>query len=1551
MKNWKNFIKISCLLMLILGCQIAEAQQNLAQETYLIFEQSCFDCHGPHGAFTEQLVIESASQLIDTGAVVQGKPIESELYRRLLEKDPAKRMPLGQPQLSPAAILTIGKWIQAGAPSWEVHRDVNFITMGAMLDTIKRHVQSLPRFDRASARYFTLTHLYNAGESSETLRAYQIALSKLVNSLSWGSEIIQPQPIDPRKTIFYIDLRRYEWDVRNDAWTQIEQEYPYNIEFDSETQAGLSKKLTDLRQEMDCEVPFVYVDWFLATASLPPLYHEILDLPETDRELERELGIDVARNLQSAPGVRVWRAGLNDSGVSKNNRVVERHQSQHGAYWKSYDFAGNVGVQDIFTYPLTFRHDGGEIVFNLPNGLQAYYISDASGIRINEAPTRIVSNPDERDGIVRNGISCIGCHTEGMKTFEDGVREVITKAPDGPAKVQALRLYVEKEVMDEKVREDTARYRQALEATGGVFGGIEPVYRFYKAFEGPVDAAHAAAAVGLETEAFLSKIREKPSLQRLGLRTLESENGNVKRDAWTSNFAEVVSALNSPDDIGPRPVVPVDDLRPSDLVPIPDVNLRAAVESALGKPAGALITAADMARLTRLEADEAGISSLTGLEAATRLERIEFRHNAISDLSPLARLTQLNNIKLRGNRITDVAPLAGLINVDWLGLEENAITDLSPLKGLIKLNGIGISGNPVSNVSPLASLTSLEGIAAWNTPISDFSSLAKLPKLRWIEFGEDRSVSKIPSLKGLKTLRRLEINGCNISDLSALTELTQLQWLTLVNNLISDVSPLSDLKGLEHLNLDANVISDVSPLAKLTKLKVLYLENNVISDVSPLAGFKNLDRLDLRNNAISDFSPLDGLPEKTIIRMEGNSGSFVRGARKIVGPWLWMIAPTSGRSGAEAVRSGIDFLSQTSGGTVTESKIATQGATAGNPVGNRVWTVGTLSPEGGDNINDMVNATGLGSGDVNHHVAYGSVNLNSPREQKTKMLVGSDDAVKVWLNGNLVHNNPVDRGANDFQDQFSVTLKKGTNILLIAVYEALGGWSGFFGFETGTEYTVLSPSERFSLSIGTTQVEVGDTFTLRLSTENSSDLAGWQADIIFDPNVLKANNVSEGNFLKQKGGRTHFGKGTINNQKGKIAGISSARISQGGVDGEGTLLSVTFTAKVAGETRVVLRQFHAGSSAGKTIPSSSPDTIITVGAQSTSGVSDDGFSLSTDAAPVRSGGSFTLRLNAEKITDLAGWQTDITFDPAVLEAVEVNEGDFLKARGEGTFFLRGTIDNTAGKITQISAARLSGGVSGTGTLLSVTFTAKADGETRVAFSNFQAGNRKSEIIASNTPEIVITIEDRAFPAWDTNQDGQVNVLDLILVAQHLGSAASVNRQADVNGDGTINVLDLIAVAQHLGESTERAAPFSTAIDSLELNPATIQAWIAQAQIENDGSIAFRQGIANLEQLLALFIPEETTLLHNYPNPFNPETWIPYQLAEPADVTLHIYAASGVLVRTLALGHQAAGIYQYRSRAAYWDGKNAVGESVASGIYFYTLTASDFMATRKMLIMK
>ena len=170
----------------------------------------------------------------------------------------------------------------------------------------------------------------------------------------------------------------------------------------------------------------------------------------------------------------------------------------------------------------------------------------------------------------------------------------------------------------------------------------------------------------------------------------------------------------------------------------------------------------------------------------------------------------------------------------------------------------------------------------------------------------------------------------------------------------------------------------------------------------------------------------------------------------------------------------------------------------------------------------------------------------------------------------------------------------------------------------------------------------------------------------------------------------------------------------------------------------------------------------------------------------------------------------------------------------------------------------------------------------------------------------------------------------------------------MNRDGVVNILDLIRVAQGIGKSTAAAPAVATG----RVDAATIEAWIAGARLADDGSIAFRQGIANLESLLAsLIIPQETALLANYPNPFNPETWIPYQLATPAEVMLTIYDMTGSTVRHLEVGHQAAGMYQSRGRAVYWDGRNGHGESVASGLYFYTLSAGEFTATRKMLIRK
>ena len=198
-----------------------------------------------------------------------------------------------------------------------------------------------------------------------------------------------------------------------------------------------------------------------------------------------------------------------------------------------------------------------------------------------------------------------------------------------------------------------------------------------------------------------------------------------------------------------------------------------------------------------------------------------------------------------------------------------------------------------------------------------------------------------------------------------------------------------------------------------------------------------------------------------IIFCSQSDAQTLSGGPKIQGPWLWVIAPTDLNDvqlgGAAAAISGIDFLSRASNKTVTEQKIATEGAIISESVGNKVWTLGSLSPEGYDNINDMLISIGLADGDIHTHVAYGSLLINSPREQDTLMFAGSDDAVKVWLNGEIVHENFVDRPASDYQDVFRLTLKQGKNVLLVAVYEYFGSWSGFFGFENGAVYEILPP--------------------------------------------------------------------------------------------------------------------------------------------------------------------------------------------------------------------------------------------------------------------------------------------------------------------------------------------------------------------------------------------------------------------------------------------------------------------------------------------------------------
>ena len=204
--------------------------------------------------------------------------------------------------------------------------------------------------------------------------------------------------------------------------------------------------------------------------------------------------------------------------------------------------------------------------------------------------------------------------------------------------------------------------------------------------------------------------------------------------------------------------------------------------------------------------------------------------------------------------------------------------------------------------------------------------------------------------------------------------------------------------------------------------------------------------------------------------------------------------------------------------------------------------------------------------------------------------------------------------------------------------------------------------------------------------------------------------------------------------------------------------------------------------------------------------------------------------------------------------------------------------------------------------------------------------------------------------WDINNDGIVDIRDMILIANSFGTETPEHPKVDVNKDGRVDILDLILVAAHFGESGNPAAP-STPTKTLPEHLDLVEEWLTEARLADNGADVFRQGIATLENLINTVVPTETMLLPNYPNPFNPETWIPYDLAEDAEVHIHIYNLKGESIRHLSVGFQTAGTYRTRSHAAYWDGRNASGEPVASGIYFYTLQAGNVNTTRQMVIVK
>ncbi|MET0388930.1 MAG: hypothetical protein ABW321_23355 [Polyangiales bacterium] len=528
------------------ACDTAPQRAQATVQNY------CGNCHSnpasAQGGFSSVLDVPA---LIASNKIVANQPEMSLLLTRMRNGS----MPPDSVQRRPGAadIALLEEWINCGAQDWNGQAEpaYQFVGIDNRLRTVLDDLRSFPNpVDRERARYIDLSNLANSGTSAEQIQVYREAISFLVNSLSRGRTVIAPTAVDQDQLIFRIDLRDYLWDAT--TWNQLEDIYPYAVIYDQDSRLFPFDEVTSeqIREETNTQIPIIQADWFISHASRPPLYHTLLNLPDTLPGLEAQLGVDVEQNIATE---QVLRSGFANAGPSQNNRVIERHElgGNRGALWLSYDFANNLDAKNIFANPLDFEEDGGEMIFNLENGLQGYFIADAAGNRLDKAPNTVVQDPASRDGAVENGLSCMNCHQEdGQLPKYDEVRDFqLNAGVDAEEIEQVLALYVTRQELQAAFDKDQNRYRTARSALKIEKLTNTTMHQLDDTHLGIVNLNGVAGACGITVDQLKRAIDATPQAFPPEITTLRTTNGGIQRDAFEAAFDATIKALGVGDQL------------------------------------------------------------------------------------------------------------------------------------------------------------------------------------------------------------------------------------------------------------------------------------------------------------------------------------------------------------------------------------------------------------------------------------------------------------------------------------------------------------------------------------------------------------------------------------------------------------------------------------------------------------------------------------------------------------------------------------------------------------------------------------------------------------------------------------------------------------------------------------------------------------------------------------------------------------------------------------------------------------------------------------------
>ena len=863
---------------------------------------------------------------------------------------------------------------------------------------------------------------------------------------------------------------------------------------------------------------------------------------------------------------------------------------------------------------------------------------------------------------------------------------------------------------------------------------------------------------------------------------------------------------------------------------------------------------------------------------------------------PDANLTAIVRRTL-GGRITSYT----MLDLWRLDASNSQVTDLTGLEHATNLKVLTLNGNSISDISSLAGLTKLEWLWLHNTPIVDISAVAGLTNLTSLGLSNTPIVD-ISAVAGLTGLAQLLLNNTPIVDISAVAGLTNLTYLTLGNTSIVDISAVAGLTNLTQLGLRNNAIVDISAVAGLTNLIYLTLSNTSIVDISAVAGLTKLEWLWLYNTPIVDISAVAGLTNLTYLTL-GNTSivdiSAVAGLTNLTQLHLnnTPIVDISSLAGLTNLREL----------HLTNNAISDVSSLLGLNLTGTQWS----------NIGLYLRANPLSYASIYTHIpamqAKGIEVQFNPRTPTTLRKI-SGTAQQGTVNTALALPFVV-----EVQDEHRAPFEG------VPVTFAVTAGGGKFSATTAITDSTSRAQTTLTLgpNLGTNTVEVS-------VTEIKSPVTFQAVSDTFPTKYLWSVPAGVSWIhvpLKVK---------TIDKVAKTIESVADLYDALGGTDTVNLL--TTYDPTTQG-WHSYLGDASRGTVADKRL---TDDTgIIAVMNREAS------LHLSGDALGANGNSSITLHPGPNMVgVPLRDSRIGRVSDLLTLEGIGGNVSAVLVS--DNRRFRRVERAGDAGDIP------IMGGQSFV--LIArepATVAISGEGWTNVSG---EAAAPPVAIMGTEVGDVTPVLALRGSIVSSVDGWGKMPHprpgLGFRVIVKNLSTGKAVATiigdenppspdQGELKGVGyQLTIVDVeTARAARIGDSLEISVQSPSPLIGMEPLRYTVTAEdVKRSRIE-------------LPALVAYEIPTEMELLVNYPNPFNPETWIPYRLAEDAFVRLTIYDLSGRVVGTLEVGHRIAAVYESRSKAIYWDGRNDLGEQVASGVYFYTLTAGDYSATRKMLIVK